>query len=191
MSETIFEPGPDDQSNDRAIDIDQAFGENGVDALAATSYSPPERPLGLDEYGTTLTEQHDGESLDQRIAREIPDPNLDVDLVDGEPSPRAGEDTQVPDDIDTGDPLAGEVPDWAVTDGVLDDGEVGDARAGRLVDTDGGFGVDTWDSEKDLVGMDVGIDDGAATAEEAAMHVIDLDEADAAIDRDRAQEPTI
>ncbi len=157
MSETIFEPGPDDQSNDRAIDIDQAFGESGVDALAATSYSPPERPLALDEYGTTLAEQRDGESLEQRASREVPDPTLEVDLVDD----------------------------------VLDDGEVGDARAGRLVDTDDGFGVDTFDSEKDLVGRDVGVDDGAASAEEAAMHVIDLDEADAAIERDRANGPTI
>ena len=48
--------------------------------------------------------------------------------------------------------------------------EVGDARAGRLVDPDEGLGPDI---EKDLVGDDVGIDGAAASAEEAAMHVID------------------
>jgi hypothetical protein len=54
--------------------------------------------------------------------------------------------------------------------------EVGDARAGRLVDTDRGVGEDT---EKDLVAEDVGIDGAAASAEEAAVHVIDEDEIDA------------
>jgi hypothetical protein len=51
----------------------------------------------------------------------------------------------------------------------LDDGEVGDVRAGRLVDPDEGTGEDT---EKDLVGRDVGIDGAGASAEEAAVHVI-------------------
>ena len=49
-------------------------------------------------------------------------------------------------------------------------GEVGSVRAGRLVDEDLGFGPDT---EKDLIGEDVGIDGAGASAEEAAVHVID------------------
>ncbi len=52
----------------------------------------------------------------------------------------------------------------------VDDGEVGDRRAGRLVDPDQGLGEDT---EKDLVGDDVGIDGAAASAEEAAVHVVE------------------
>jgi len=52
----------------------------------------------------------------------------------------------------------------------LDDGEVGSQRAGRLVGPDEGFGEDT---EKDLVGEDVGIDGAAASAEEAAVHVVE------------------
>jgi hypothetical protein len=68
--------------------------------------------------------------------------------------------------------LAAEEPD--VTAGgpageYVNDGEVGDQRAGRLVDPNGGIGPDT---EKDLVGEDVGIDGGAASAEEAAVHII-------------------
>lgn len=47
--------------------------------------------------------------------------------------------------------------------------EVGDLRAGRLVAPDEGFGADT---EKDLIGSEVGIDGAAASAEEAAVHVI-------------------
>ncbi|SFC72641.1 hypothetical protein SAMN04487968_11066 [Nocardioides terrae] len=55
------------------------------------------------------------------------------------------------------------------------DGEVGDVRAGRLVDPDQGGGED---SEKDMVGQDVGIDGAAASAEEAAMHVVPDEEWD-------------
>jgi hypothetical protein len=52
----------------------------------------------------------------------------------------------------------------------LDDGEVGAERAGRLVAPDEGLAQDT---EADLVGDDVGIDGAAASAEEAAVHVVD------------------
>ena len=54
----------------------------------------------------------------------------------------------------------------------LDDGEVGTERAGRLVDPDEGYGEDT---EKDLVGEDVGVDGAGASAEEAAVHVVEDD----------------
>ena len=69
--------------------------------------------------------------------------------------------------------LRQEVPDtdpYAEEGEDLDDGEVGRERAGRLVDSNGGIGEDT---EKDLIGQDVGIDGAAASAEEAAVHVID------------------
>ena len=71
--------------------------------------------------------------------------------------------------------LGQEIPDQdpyadSDEDGVLDDGEVGTRRAGRLVDPDEGLGEDT---EKDLVGTDVGIDGAAASAEEAAMHIVE------------------
>ncbi|MEV4758623.1 DUF5709 domain-containing protein [Micromonospora sp. NPDC049559] len=48
--------------------------------------------------------------------------------------------------------------------------QVGDRRAGRLIAPDEGFGEDT---EADSVGYDVGIDGGAASAEEAAMHIVE------------------
>lgn len=57
-----------------------------------------------------------------------------------------------------------------VDEEVVDDGEVGTDRAGRLVDPDEGTGEDI-DSE--LVGDDVGIDGAAASAEEAAVHVVE------------------
>jgi ABC-type Fe3+-citrate transport system substrate-binding protein len=74
--------------------------------------------------------------------------------------------------------LAEEEPDVRVgvddeSDDVLDDGEVGDARSGRLVAQDEGS-ADDEDSQ--LWASDRGIDGAGASAEEAAMHVIDDDE---------------
>ncbi|MFF3456803.1 DUF5709 domain-containing protein [Streptomyces sp. NPDC002730] len=66
--------------------------------------------------------------------------------------------------VPTGDGLG----DASDTDGELIDDEVGADRAGRLVAPDEGAHSDL---EKELVATDVGID-GAASAEEAAMHVI-------------------
>lgn len=77
---------------------------------------------------------------------------------------RATIDQRIGQEIPDPDPYA-ETPDEDV-----DDGEVGTARAGRLVDVDQGSGEDT---ERDLVGSDVGIDGAAASAEEAAVHIIE------------------
>ncbi|MDP9795921.1 hypothetical protein J2S43_004433 [Catenuloplanes nepalensis] len=51
-----------------------------------------------------------------------------------------------------------------------DAAESGDRRAGRLVAPDEGAGED---SEDESWGSDVGIDGGAASAEEAAVHIVD------------------
>ncbi|WP_182524463.1 DUF5709 domain-containing protein [Nocardioides dongkuii] len=53
--------------------------------------------------------------------------------------------------------------------------QVGDERAGRLVAPDQGLGEDT---EPELVGEDVGIDGAAASAEEAAVHIVTDDTLD-------------
>lgn len=70
--------------------------------------------------------------------------------------------------------LSAEVPEvWAQDeDNLFDESgdEVGGVRAGRLVSVGSdGYG----DTEKDLLAGDVGIDGAGASAEEAAMHVID------------------
>ncbi len=108
-----------------------------VDDELDRGYSPPERWSAGQGYGNTAFEEAAGESLDQRVAQEEPEPD---------PYDASGDD-----------------------DEDLDDGEVGDQRAGRLVDPDGGLGEDT---EKDLVADDVGIDGAAASAEEAAVHIV-------------------
>jgi hypothetical protein len=105
-------------------------------------YSPPERAQATEGWGTTAREVAEGESLQGRLNREVPD--LADDGTDG----------------------LGDAED---TDGELIDDEVGDSRAGRLVASNEGFGADT---DEELYANDVGIDGGAASAEEAAVHVI-------------------
>ena len=120
--------------DDQGPDQDAIFDD--PDATLDSGYSPPEAYRG-EGFGTTADEQLQGESLDERLRQEVPEPD---------PYAEVGED--------------------------LDDGEVGSERAGRLVDPDGGIGEDV---EKDLVGDDVGIDGAAASAEEAAVHVVPED----------------
>ena len=54
----------------------------------------------------------------------------------------------------------------------LDDGEVGDARAGRLIAPDEGAHED---EDSEMYAEDAGIDGAGASAEEAAMHVVEED----------------
>jgi hypothetical protein len=158
VSETVGVP-PDDAADDL---LERATGED-VDEVLDEGYSPPERPLGIDRFGTTLDEERQGESLDQRLAQEMPDEPVEAQ------DPGGARGIQTPDEPDvTGD---GDVADMDA-DGELLDDQVGDARAGRLVAPDEGAHTDT---EKDVVAEDVGIDGGAASAEEAAMHIVDED----------------
>jgi Family of unknown function (DUF5709) len=122
----------------------------------------PERWSDAIRFGTTAEEEEEGESLDQLLAEEEPDPalELDDDLDD--------EDEQRAEDI-TGDYDAGDED----VDGLLLDEP--SPRAGRLVAEDEGAHVS---AEADLVARDVGIDGGAASAEEAAVHVVDDDDYD-------------
>jgi Family of unknown function (DUF5709) len=59
--------------------------------------------------------------------------------------------------------------DAAGTDGELYDDEVGAARSGRLVDVEA---AGEWDDFAYLNAVDVGRDGGAASAEEAAVHIV-------------------
>jgi hypothetical protein len=107
-------------------------------------YSPPEKYSAAQGYGNTPWEEEHRETIDQRLRQEVPEPDPYA-----EAEPGSGDATE--------------------DDEYLDEGEVGDRRAGRLVAPDAGIDQDT---EKDLVGRDVGIDGAAASAEEAAVHVV-------------------
>ena len=139
---------------------DTLFGAPGDDPLDR-GVVPPERWSAGVRYGDTAAEQSEGESLDQLLAEEEPDDTQDLDGEDDEPEDIEDFD----EDYDAGD---------EDVDGLLlDDGP--DPRAGRLVAEDEGAHPD---EEEDLVARDVGIDGGAATAEEAAMHVVEEDDYD-------------
>jgi hypothetical protein len=142
MSENTGETSREDYGEYSVDDENQLQPEDtlvdrGLDDALDEGYSPPEKWSGAEGYGNTPYEEEMGETLEQRMAQEEPEP----------------------------DPyLEAENEDEHVF------GEVGDARAGRLVAEDEGTAEDT---EKDLVAEDVGINGAGASAEEAAVHVID------------------
>ena len=138
-----YEQTPDEIDQ---MDQDQLQPYNNLDDSVVADaldegYSPPERP-------SVLIREGEHETLDERLAEEIPEP-----------------DPYAEDDVDEEDNLTVRADEEN-----LDDGEVGDERAGRLMDVNEGIGLD---DEKDLVGEDVGVDGGAASAEEAAMHIVE------------------
>ncbi|TFV67036.1 UNVERIFIED_ORG: hypothetical protein E4P37_04770 [Bacillus sp. AZ43] len=122
--------------------VDTLEDPRGVRDVLDTGWSPAERPWAVDDWGTTEAEELAGENLDGRLARELPD--------------------GLPDDGDG-------IGDASDTDGEPLDDEVGDERAGRLLDADDGG---TEDTDDELWARDEGIDGAAASAEEAAVHVV-------------------
>jgi hypothetical protein len=155
ISDDLGDYSIDDEDQLQPIDtLDQ-----GLDDYLDTGFSPPDRPRGSLAHGVTAEEQHRDETIDERIRQEVPEEGTAYGVPDNESG------------LDDDGLLGGDDPDAiAAEDDWLGDGEVGDARAGRLVAPDEGTG---YDEEKDLVGEDVGIDGAAASAEEAAVHVIE------------------
>ena len=126
-------------------------GQPGADPLDR-GVAPPERWSSVIRSETVTG---DRESLEELLAEEEPD-----DLDD--------EDDDLPEDRDDED----EADEYL--DGLLLDAGP-DPRAGRLVAEDEGAHPD---EEEDLVARDVGVDGGAASAEEAALHVVEDDDTD-------------
>lgn len=101
----------------------------------------------------------DREPARLRHPHEVDEPeSLDERLAEEEPDPWV-------------DPDRGHDADTFDTDG---EDEVGGDRTGRLVAQNQGSGDD---EDAELWATDAGIDGGGASAEEAAMHVIDEDDA--------------
>ncbi len=122
--------------------------DRGIDDLLDEGYSPPEQPYGRSAYGP-------GESMDQLLAEQERDPASAIYTADRDEQQSANEAERQT-----------EFPEHR---------EVGRMRAGRLIAPDMGFGEDT---EAELIAEDVGISGGAASAEEAAMHIIEDTEED-------------
>ncbi|MGV0792507.1 DUF5709 domain-containing protein [Mycolicibacterium sp. XJ1819] len=120
--------------------------DRGTDDLLDEGYSAPERPW----RGACKSVR----GTDRILAAEEPDPAARLD--------------NVLDDAEIGR------SDYAERDAEFPErAEVGRLRAGRLIAPDMGFGED---EEAELVADDVGISGGAASAEEAAVHIIEDDD---------------
>jgi len=131
-------------------DQPQSSGDSMVDDRGLANpldegFSPGEKWSAGQGYGNTPLEEAMGETLDQRIAQEVP-----------EPDPYEEAEQMSVDAIERGTAEEGS--------------EVGAERAGRLVEPDEGVRTD---DEGAAVAFDIGIDGAAAGAEEAAVHVIE------------------
>jgi uncharacterized protein DUF5709 len=123
MAQREYEEQPEAPDLGASVQLEndeQLVGPPGGDPLDA-GYVPPDRPYVLEEDGVTARGMREGDTFEQRLAREEPE--------------------EQPVDPD---------------------------RAGRLSGADQGAALDNTD---DITAVDVGIDGGAASAEEAAVHV--------------------
>ncbi|MFJ2263779.1 DUF5709 domain-containing protein [Streptomyces sp. NPDC087844] len=148
MADDVYQPtGTNEEQADAApLDLQDAVDERTYDDVLDEGYSPPEKPLGVTKSGTTAAEQQEGESLDERLRQEVPDEEA---------------------------PAGDGIGDLPYGEGEVTDPEAGDERAGRLVAPDEGAHEDMT---KEAVASDIGIDGGAAGAEEAAVHLIPEEE---------------
>jgi Family of unknown function (DUF5709) len=143
-----YESGPAagqySRDDDNQLQSEDTLIDRGVDDVLDEGFSPPERPYAPGAFGPA-------EGMDQLLSEEEPDPaarlNVCLDKDEQQRSDEAEHEAEFPDAR-----------------------EVGTVRAGRLVAPDYGFGEDT---EAELVAEDAGISGGAASAEEAAVHIIE------------------
>lgn len=147
--------------DDSQLQKDDTLDDRGLDDALDEGFVAPDRPVAVNRFGTTAAEESRGEDLDRRLAEEEADPNLAVDDPLARRPDAESERVEEYDQLD-------------LDEGYRDlEAEVGGARAGRLVAPDEGAHED---EEKDMIAADVGIDGAGASAEEAAMHVIDPDD---------------
>jgi hypothetical protein len=143
---------------------------------------PGDSPMAVDDYGTTVEEEIQGESLEGRLRREVPEeqPAFGADeetseetggrdgatWTDEDARTDAAEQPETETRYDAADAAAEEWPGQPEEPS----GTVWEEPrpAGRLVDPDQGLGPD---EEPDLIADEVGPDRGGFTAEESAMRV--------------------
>lgn len=190
MSRNIPEPDPYSELEDEGIpDLQDGTPEQEQAVDPQRIPVPGERPQAVDDFGTTADEQAEGESLDLRTDREVPE-EQPMFGGGGAPTARPADETQ-PDELDQSDDLDAVTADSGLGPGSdLDtDYESADAEAsgweaqpeepsgqvweeprpsGRLVAPDEGAHPD---EEKDSVADEVGPDAGGYSAEESAVRV--------------------
>lgn len=127
-----------------------------------SGYTAPDRPRGLQAFGTTAEEQAEEETIEQRIRQEVPDP----DSAYGRPDNESGLDGPGADER-----IGGDHPDSipASEDFLGDPDAAGETPAGRIVAPDEGTGEDT---ESDAVAAEEDAT-GGLSPEESAVYIAD------------------
>ena len=124
------------------LEPEDSLVDRGVADVLDEGYTPPDHPIAVFDWGTTAREAAGHEALGDRLARELPDVFAGADQGDG-------------------------LGDASDTDGEPYDDQVGVVRAGRLVEDPDADAVYPY-----LFASDVGLDGAAASAEEAAVHIV-------------------
>ncbi len=128
----LGEQVPEEAEQLDQIQAGDSLIDRGVDDVLDEGYVAPDRWSPAQGFGNTPAEMRQGETIEQRVKQEVPEPPAD------------------------------ETP-WNAEN---EDREVGKMRAGRLM------AVRDLGRRQDTLGVDVGFAGGAASAEEAAMHII-------------------
>lgn len=84
------DPGPSAYSidEDDQLQPEDTLQDLGVDDVLDRGYSPPDREPASMKHGMTPREEREGETLDERLAEEVPDVGeRDTLRQDGDPDP--------------------------------------------------------------------------------------------------------
>lgn len=138
----MTEQVPDESEQLDQLQEGDSLVNRGVADVLDEGYTTPEGWSPAQRYGNTPQEMRQGETIEQRVRQEVPEPDPDKQS-DGERWNKDGDKRQV-----------------------------GGERAGRLMGVQGPGG------RQHTLGVDVGYSGGAASAEEAAMHVISDEDED-------------
>ncbi|GAA0286360.1 DUF5709 domain-containing protein [Streptomyces polychromogenes] len=155
----VYRPHGEAEPGESQPDMENALGEPDADRILDTGYSPPDRPLAAERHGTTAGEQRAGETLDQRLAQEEPERD----------DAGAGTGSQTVPGEDEAGAAGGEESEDMSGDPHGDASTAGRERAGRMAPAEERPPV----RHLSVVARDTGIDGGAASAEEAAVHVVE------------------
>ena len=106
---TDFEPGTDgledtEAEDDGVLDPEDALDGNPGDDPLDAGIIPADRWSAGERFGTTLAEEREGESLDQLLAEEVPDPDP---YAEDEADPEAGLPAEGAEPYDEAQPRAG------------------------------------------------------------------------------------
>ncbi|HET9873265.1 MAG TPA: DUF5709 domain-containing protein [Propionibacteriaceae bacterium] len=147
---TDFSEDVPEQSEQLDLQPEEMLLDTGKDDMLDGGYEIPEHYSAGQGFGNTPAEMSEGETLDQRIAQEVPD----LTEADLPTSPAADGVTENLDDL--------------LAEDLDDGGEMDDDAVVRLVEPNEGIGEDT---ESELLGYGVS-DTADQTAEEAAVHIV-------------------